>query len=72
MMLQCTGCGSRDSIEAIRRKHPDAISCCPERSMEPVVVYLREMCGDDRDDACWVPCAKGDPGAVVFIAHEGQ
>lgn len=71
MMLECTGCGSRDSIEEIRRKHPNAISCCPERSMQPVVVYLREV-DAGTDNAAWVICAKGDHGAVLFIAHHGH
>lgn len=71
MMLQCAGCGSRDSIEELRRKHPKAISCCPERSMEPVVVYLREI-DAGTDTACWVVCNKVDPGAVLFIAHSSQ
>lgn len=30
---ECVGCGSRQSIAAIRRDHPRAISCCPERAM---------------------------------------
>lgn len=71
MMLECTGCGSRDSIETIRRKFPKALSCCPERSMQPVVAYLREIDGGT-DNACWVVCLKGDPGAVLFIAHDSQ
>lgn len=29
----CENCGSMDSLEAIRKKHPDAVSCCPERKM---------------------------------------
>lgn len=35
----------------------------------PVTVYLRDVGGEASDgqwDECWVPCAKGDPGAVVF------
>lgn len=31
---------------------------------DTVVVWLRNV-GDDEDD-CWIPCAKGDPGAVAF------
>lgn len=27
-------------------------------------VWLRQS--GDGDDACWVPCAKGDPGATLF------
>lgn len=33
-MLRCTGCGSTQTIEEIRREHPQAISCCPERNMQ--------------------------------------
>lgn len=32
-MLRCTGCGSTETIEQIRAKHPEAIACCPERKM---------------------------------------
>lgn len=71
MMLQCTGCGSRDSIEEVRRKHPDAISCCPERNMQPVVVYLREI-DAGTENVFWTICARGDPGAVLFVAHEAR
>lgn len=28
-------------------------------------VWLRDA--GDEDDPCWVPCAKGDPGAVRFV-----
>lgn len=37
-MYRCTGCGSTETIEEIRRHHPQAISCCPERNMQSVVV----------------------------------
>lgn len=30
----CTGCGSTETIAAIRAKHPNALSCCPERHMQ--------------------------------------
>ncbi len=33
-MLKCTGCGSTETIEEIRAKHPTALSCCPERNMQ--------------------------------------
>lgn len=29
-------------------------------------VYLRDA-HSGKGDECWVPCAKGDPGAVLFI-----
>lgn len=47
-MLRCTGCGSADTIEEIRAKHPKALSCCPERKM----VDEDEVCscGDPRKD----------------------
>lgn len=51
-MLRCTGCGSTQTIEQIRREHPAAISCCPERDMR-----------DDRTCTCFpddwpphIPC----------------
>lgn len=28
--------------------------------------YLKNV--GDEDDACWVPCAKGDPGATHFVS----
>ena len=31
--LICTGCGSVETIEEIRARHPAALSCCPERKM---------------------------------------
>lgn len=34
-MLRCTGCGSTETIEEIRAKHPNALACCPERNMQP-------------------------------------
>jgi hypothetical protein len=52
----CAGCGSTETIEAIRRTHPAALACCPERNMlsakewhdrgeaaEAKVVKLREV-----------------------------
>jgi hypothetical protein len=32
----CTGCGSMKSIDQIRKEHPEAIACCPERKMAPM------------------------------------
>ena len=43
--------------------HPDADV---ER---PVKVWLREI-DPGTDNACWVVCAKGDPGAVEFMPVE--
>lgn len=31
-----------------------------------VVVYLREV-DAGTNNACWVVCSKGDPGAVAFV-----
>jgi len=36
-----------------------------QRAAEEVIVYLREI-DPKTDAACWVVCAKGDPGAVAF------
>lgn len=36
------------------------------RSVGRSVVYLRDV--GDHEDECWIPCAKGDPGAVEFTA----
>lgn len=33
--LSCTGCGSTQTIEEIRAQFPGAISCCPDRDMQP-------------------------------------
>lgn len=35
-MQKCSSCGSTESIEQIKAKHPDALSCCPERNMVEV------------------------------------
>ncbi len=35
--------------------------------MEPTAVYLRDV--GTAEDKCWVPCAKGDPGATEFLAR---
>jgi hypothetical protein len=40
--LHCSGCGTTDSIEEIRARHPEALSCCPERRM-----VLTCLCGKD-------------------------
>lgn len=32
---ECANCGSTQTIEEIRRDHPTALSCCPERDMRP-------------------------------------
>lgn len=64
-MLECTGCGSRQSIEEIRGA--GFLSCCPERDMKPVEIYLREI-DAGTDTACWVICNKIDPGAIRFEA----
>lgn len=34
-LWRCTGCGSMEGLEQIRAEHPGAISCCPERNMQP-------------------------------------
>lgn len=68
-MMECSNCGSRGTIEQLCAKHPEAISCCPERLMVPIIVFLRDVAADT-DDACWVVCAKGDPGAVLFTSGE--
>ncbi len=39
----CTGCGSTETIEQIRAKHPGALSCCPERKMVPATQLIREL-----------------------------
>lgn len=35
----------------------------------PTIVYLRDA-HEGKGDECWVPCAKGDIGAVKFISAE--
>lgn len=37
----------------------------PPVERRPHEVYLRDA--GDAEDECWVPCAKGDPGAQLFI-----
>lgn len=36
------------------------------RSQNDITVYLREV-DAGTDNACWVVCAKSDPGAVAFV-----
>lgn len=52
MVLRCAGCGSTETIAEIRAKHPQAISCCPERDM-------RELCPNCNDsiETWWSYCA---------------
>lgn len=45
----------QERIARERRRAPD------------VVVYLREI-DAGTDNACWIVCAKDDPGAVTFTA----
>ena len=61
-MLRCTGCGSTETIEEIRAKYPQAISCCPERDMqddgtpsleariERLEKIIAHLCPDKSDD----------------------
>lgn len=39
--VACNGCGHTETIEQIRAKHPNAISCCPERDMVPAVTWMK-------------------------------
>ncbi len=32
-LIVCTGCGSTETLDQIRTRHPNALSCCPERRM---------------------------------------
>jgi hypothetical protein len=34
-LWECSGCGTRKSMEQIKAEHPGALSCCPERKMMP-------------------------------------
>lgn len=68
-MLECTGCGSRETVAEIRAKFPKALSCCPERDMQPVAVYMIEV-DAGTDNACWVVANRVDPGAVRFEAQQ--
>lgn len=38
------------------------------RTITNTRVYLRDV--GSETDPCWVPCAKGDPGAVAFVPEE--
>jgi len=46
--LECTGCGSRESIEAIQAR--GFSSCCPERKMQPAPDSTRTGQGEDAAD----------------------
>lgn len=52
MTLRCAGCGSTETLQQIRAKHPEAIACCPERKMENVCPSC-----DGRIDEWWSYCA---------------
>src|SRR5579859_5214759 len=34
------------------------------------IQYLRDV--GTSEDECWVPCAKGDPGAIAFISERSN
>lgn len=42
-MLRCTGCGSTETIEQIRERHPHALSCCPERDVVDDVFVIKAL-----------------------------
>lgn len=35
MTMRCTGCGCTLSMDELKRNYPRALSCCPERDMQP-------------------------------------
>lgn len=39
--VACSGCGCTETIEQIRARNPNAISCCPERDMVPAVAWMK-------------------------------
>lgn len=39
----CLGCGSTETIEAIRDRNPQAVSCCPEREMMTLQQYRERL-----------------------------
>lgn len=41
----------------------------PRAADHDLVVYLREV-DAGTDCACWIVCAKGDPGAVAFVPDD--
>lgn len=41
--LRCTGCGTTKTIADIRFTHPNALSCCPERDMQPEAVIIKRL-----------------------------
>lgn len=58
MTLICAGCGSTDTIEELRAKHPKALSCCPEREMIPAPLTWEE-----RGVLSWLAAA---PDGIIF------
>lgn len=50
----CLGCGSTETIEAIRDRNPQAVSCCPEREMLTLQQYRERLmaAGDAIVDTC--------------------
>lgn len=57
--MRCTGCGSAETIEEIRAKHPKALSCCPERNMVERNAYGEYPCehGQPMPSGC-NPCRR--------------
>ena len=41
--MMCSGCGSTETIDEIKVRHPKAVSCCPERKMVPKYYWNDEL-----------------------------
>ena len=61
MTERCTGCGSVESLEEIKTKHPQAISCCPERKLMTAMAC---------DDGGWCFLPKCREHGCMFLFGE--
>lgn len=41
--MACTGCGCMESIEELRARDPNILSCCPERNMIPAEDLIADL-----------------------------
>jgi hypothetical protein len=64
--LECTGCGSRESIEAIQAR--GFSSCCPERKMQPAPDSTRT--GQGEAGLSWRDMKDAPKGTPIIAKHK--
>ena len=55
----CTGCGSVESLPQIKARHPNAVSCCPERKMVQHRLFTADMLKEVRQSAVKLAAISG-------------